>query len=172
MVLFVVTWTVAYGFLPEGALAAANSARPDVISDTVASRLWTEWSTIAAVNLLPLLGIALLNLLLGYRYAALLVMPWVVYYAVLLGTNSFGVPLAAPMAPSLAVLGRAGPYELAAYLFAVAVPYPLTRISLPWRPADAAPRDLAWRPIVVGMTAAVVVIVLAAWREATMLLAG
>lgn len=42
------------------------------MTETVAPTLFAEWRMIVTVNLLPLAGIALLKLFLGYPYAALL----------------------------------------------------------------------------------------------------
>ncbi|MCF7915657.1 MAG: hypothetical protein K9L66_10865 [Spirochaetaceae bacterium] len=46
---------------------------------------------------------------------------WMIMYGMFLGTNSFSLPLAKPMAPTFAVFGRSGLYEMAAaVLLAVA----------------------------------------------------
>lgn len=166
-VLFLATWSLSYAFLPEGLLAGGSEVRM-MGQDEAASTFGRELLFIAARNLPWVVGIALINLLLGYPYACLIPLFWTVYYGVILGTNSFAIPMATPMAPSLAVLERAGPYELSAFLFAAAATYPLSHISLPWRQA-AEEKQVSWKAIILGLLFSGAGVALAAWREAAMI---
>lgn len=169
-VLFLASWSVAYAFLPEGFLANGSEVRM-MGNEEVAATFWAELGFVVARNLPWVAGIALINLLFGYPYACLIPVTWAVYYGLILGTNSFAMPLAAPLAPSPAVLERAGPYEMTAFLFAAAATYPLARISLPWR-EGAAGKQVSWRAIVLGLLLSGAGVLLAAWREVTMMMAG
>jgi hypothetical protein len=169
LALFLATWSLAYAFLPERLLAAGNPARL-AGHEEVSATLWSEWQSLVARNLPWVAGIALINLLVGYPYACLVPLWWTVFYALLLGTNSFAIPMPEPMAPSLEVLGRAGPYELVAFLFAAAATYPLSRISLPWRKVHVKTPVRRWE-VALGLLLGAAGILLAAWREAAMLLA-
>jgi hypothetical protein len=169
LTLFLATWTIAYAFLPERLLARGDSVRM-MGNEEAAPTLWAEWRFMIIRNLPWVPGIALISLLVGYAYALPVPLLWVILYALILGTNSFSVPLPAPMPPSLAVLERAGPYEMMAYLFAAAASYPLSKISLPWREVEDETAVCGWKvALALGVSAAV--IMLAAWREASMLLA-
>jgi hypothetical protein len=166
-VLFLTVWSLSYAFLPEGLLAGGSEVRM-MGQDEAATTFGRELLFIAARNLPWVVGIALINLILGYPYACLIPLVWVVYYGLILGTNSFAIPMASPMAPSLAVLERAGPYELSAFLFAAAATYPLSRISLPWRPV-AEEKQVSWKAIILGLLLSGAGVALAAWREAAMI---
>ncbi|MGC9400737.1 MAG: hypothetical protein ACP5HM_16625 [Anaerolineae bacterium] len=170
VILFLATWSIAYGFLPERLLARGDSVRM-MGNDEVATTLWAEWRFMIVRNLPWVPGIALISLLLGYAYALPVPLLWIVLYALILGTNSFSIPLPALMPPSLAVLERAGPYEMLAYLFAAAASYSLAKISLPWRKVDEASRVHGWN-VALALLASAAVIMLAAWREAAMLLSS
>lgn len=169
-VLFLASWSVAYAFLPEGFLASGSEVRM-LGNEEVAATFWAELRFVVARNLPWVAGIALINLLVGYPFACMVPVTWAVYYGLILGTNSFAVPLAEPLAPSLAVLERAGPYEMTAFLFAAAATYPLSRISLPWREV-AAGKQLSWRTIVLGLLLSGAGVLLAAWREVAMMMVG
>ncbi|MCD6425189.1 MAG: hypothetical protein J7L35_06750 [Anaerolineales bacterium] len=65
----------------------------------------------------------LINKGLSLGYFPLLVLSTM--YAVTLGTNSFSMPLPARMAPSIEVLLRSGPYEIASYFLMAASTYSL-----------------------------------------------
>jgi hypothetical protein len=51
-------------------------------------------------------------------------------YAVFLGTNSFFIPMAEPMVPTLAVLLRGGPYEMTAFILMAVTTYNHSRFAL------------------------------------------
>lgn len=166
-ILFLASWSAAYAFLPEGLLARGSEVRM-MGNEEVAATFWAELGFVVARNLPWVAVIALVNLLLGYPFACLIPLVWVVFYGLILGTNSFAIPLAEPLAPSLAVLERAGPYEMSAFLFAAAATYPLSRISLPWRKVAGAGR-VNWRAILLGLLLSGGGVVLAAWREVAMM---
>ncbi|MFW6208933.1 MAG: hypothetical protein ACOC7X_09530 [Spirochaetota bacterium] len=92
--------------------------------DEAAASFLDEFLTIFGVNLIGFLAIILGNLILRVRTIAfgyLIPLAWMLMYGVILGTNSFSVPLAEPLAPTLAVFSRSGLYEMAAaVLLAVA----------------------------------------------------
>ena len=83
-----------------------------------------EFATIFGVNLVGFLAIILGNYILRVRsisFDYLIPLARMIMYGMILGTNSFSLPLAKPMAPTLAVFGRSGLYEMAAaVLLAVA----------------------------------------------------
>jgi hypothetical protein len=169
LTLFLATWTIAYAFLPERLLARGGSVRM-MGNEEAASTVWAEWRFMIIRNLPWVPGIALISLLMGYTYALPVPMLWIVLYALILGTNSFSMPLPEPMPPSPAVLQRAGPYEMIAYLFAAAASYPLSKISLPGREVEDETTVDGWT-VALALLASAAVIMLAAWREASMLLA-
>ena len=117
-ILFTVVWYLSYHFLPEGILQGKTGSAIIVGSDAAPTML-EEWGTIVMYNLGGLLLVVLVNLIryldrfpLGYVTPLGLIS----MYAVFLGTNSFSIPMAEPMAPTLAVLGRGGPYEMTAFI--------------------------------------------------------
>lgn len=166
--LFLASWSAAYAFLPEGLLARGSEVRM-MGNEEVAATFWAEMRFVVIRNLPWVAVIALVNLLLGYGFACLIPLFWVVFYGLILGTNSFAIPLAEPLAPSLAVLERAGPYEMTAFLFAAAATFPLSRIPLPWRKVAEAKR-VRWPVIVLCLLLSGAGVVLAAWREVAMML--
>ena len=122
-VLFTLTWTLSYLFLPEGVLRGRTGSAI-LAGDQAAGSFITEWLRIVALNLMAGSLIVLSNRI--YRFKSyplgyIIPLAWLTVYAVCLGTNSFSIPLPERMAPSLAVLGRTGLFEIAAYsLVAVA----------------------------------------------------
>ncbi|MFW6361788.1 MAG: hypothetical protein ACOC2R_08565 [Spirochaetota bacterium] len=123
LVLFFAGWTLSYLVLPEG-LIRGLSPLTQLAGDEAAASFLDEFLTIFGVNLIGFLAIILGNLILRVRTIAfgyLIPLAWMLMYGVILGTNSFSVPLAEPMAPTLAVFSRSGLYEMAAaVLLAVA----------------------------------------------------
>jgi len=115
--LFTIAWTTSYYLLPEGVLRGKLlGARLPVET----SQVMSTFVRIFVVNLLAGCGIVTLGNLfrvgdtpLGYS----IVMVHSVLYALLLGTNSFGIPAPARFAPSLrTVLTRSGAFEITAYI--------------------------------------------------------
>lgn len=119
--IFAVAWTASYYLLPEGVLRGKLLASRLPVETSEVS---TTFMRIFAINLLVGCGFTFVGNLfrvgempLGY----LIVMGHSVSYAVLLGTNSFGIPAPARFAPSLTtVLGRSGAFEITAYTAIVA----------------------------------------------------
>lgn len=167
LLIFILVWSGAYAFLPEGLLRGGNQIR--MMGDVEAGQtLWAEWLSIWMRNLPWVAGIALVSLVAGYGYACTIPVVWTVFYALILGTNSFAFPMPERMGPSLAVLERAGPYELAAFLLAAAASYPLSRVSLPWRERREG-EEVDWREAVLALVLSASGVLLAAWREAVMI---
>jgi hypothetical protein len=116
-VLFVIVWSASYYLLPEGVLRGRLPASRLPVET---SQLTTTFLRIFAINLLVACGLLFVaNLFrvgetpLGY----LVVIGHSVMYAILLGTNSFGIPAPARFAPSLTtLLGRSGAFEITAYI--------------------------------------------------------
>ena len=147
-VLFLLAWTVSYFFLPEGVLRGRTGAAL-LAGETAASSLLAEWLRIFAVNIsICMLCVIAPNLIrtgsglpLGYYTISV----QAIMYAITLGTNSFTLPLPeGPLAPTLAVLVRSGPYEIAAYILAATATASLSRWALRGRwPRQALQR---WEP--------------------------
>lgn len=76
-----------------------------------------EWVKILRANLVPVLIIVGGSLLIRINripFGYLAVLYNLTLYGLFVGTNSFAIPYAQRLAPSLAILGRSGPYEMAA----------------------------------------------------------
>lgn len=128
------SWTLSYFLLPEGLLRGRLAGHALAGDDLAGGSVWLEWLRIFAINLaFMLVAIVALNLLrsehdypLGYTAVIAVAM----LYGVLLGTDSFTFPLGAKMAPTLAILGRSGPYEIAAYALAAVATSSLSKWQL------------------------------------------
>ena len=178
-ILFTGVWYLSYYFLPEGILQGKTSSAIIVGAD-VAPTMFEEWGTIVMWNLGFLLLIVLVNLI---RYLDRFPLGYVpplgqiTLYAIFLGTNSFSIPMAEPMAPTLAVLGRSGPYEMTAFILMAVATYNQSRIALTQEMHSL--KDLhrispvprisleQW----VGIGIAIALILLSGWREAAMIMA-
>jgi hypothetical protein len=125
-------WTVSYLAFPEGVLRGRTAAAALAGTEAAAS-FWAEWARLAAVNLvvgtLPVLANSTFAYR-GYPLGYLLPLLWAALYGVTLGTNSFTIPLPEPMAPSLAVFGRSGVYEIAAYVLVTVATHALPRANV------------------------------------------
>jgi hypothetical protein len=145
--LFLLTWTASYWFLPEGLLRGRTGAAA-LAGETAASSFLVEWLRILAINFsICLLVVIAPNLLraglpMGYYTASV----QAIMYAITLGTNSFTLPLPdGPLAPTLAVLTRSGPYEIIAYLLAATATLSIARWTLRGRwPRQTLER---WEPV-------------------------
>jgi hypothetical protein len=137
VVLFVGVWTLSYLFLPEGILRGRNLGAVLAGTDLAGGSVLLEWLRIVAINLgVMLVLIVAPNLLrtehdypLGYLTAVILS----ILYAVTLGTGSFALAQGGRIMPSLAVLGRSGPYEIAAYVLAATSTYSIAKARLKGR---------------------------------------
>ncbi|KAF5425786.1 hypothetical protein C5S42_09710 [Candidatus Methanomarinus sp.] len=92
-------------------------------------------------------------------------------YAVFLGTNSFSIPMAEPMALTLAVLGRGGPYEMTAYILVAVATYNQSRFALTNNSYRISPVPRMSLEQWVGIGLAITLILLAGWHEAAMIAA-
>ena len=124
-VLFTLAWTLSYLFLPEGVLRGRTGGAV-LAGDEAAGSFLAEWLRIVAVNLVGGSLIVLANRI--YRYKGfplgyIIPLAMLTMYAICLGTNSFSIPLPERMAPSLAVFGRTGLYEMAAYALVAVATY-------------------------------------------------
>lgn len=177
-ILFTLVWYLSYHLLPEGLLRGKTGAAIITGSD-VAPSVLEEWGSIVLYNLGALFLIVLLNLIrymdsfpLGYPTPLLNT----VLYAVFLGTNSFSIPMAGPMAPSLAVLGRGGPYEMTAYILVAVATYNQSRFALTqdMHSLKDIPRIKPVPKLSLeqwsGIGLAIGLIFLAGWREAVMIM--
>ncbi len=178
-ILFTAVWYLSYYFLPEGILQGKTGSAIIVDSD-VAPTMLEEWGTIVMWNLGMLFLVFIVNLIryldrfpLGYIQPLGLI----TLYAVFLGTNSFSIPMAEPMAPTLAVLGRGGPYEMAAFILVAVATYNQSRIALTKdmhslkdiHRISPVPRLSLEQWVGVGL--AIALILFAGWREAAMIMA-
>jgi hypothetical protein len=122
LVLFLVAWTISYFLLSEGVLRGRTGAQILAGSEAADSFL-DEWLRISLINLtvgcLFVVGPNFIRSQHGYPLGYLTPLTWAILYAVYLGTNSFTFPMPdGKMPPSIAVLGRSGPYEIAAFILA------------------------------------------------------
>jgi hypothetical protein len=123
LVFFLGAWHLGYYVLPEGALKASSIAA-QAAGDEVSATLAGELTRILLINVIMgaliitfNLALRINNLPLGYLVPAV----WFILYGLILGSNSFSIPMDERMGPSFNVIQRSGLYELAAYtLIAVA----------------------------------------------------
>ena len=179
-ILFTLVWHLSYHFLPEGILQGKTGSAIIVGSDAATTML-EEWGTIVMYNLGVLLLIVLVNFIryldrfpLGY----ITPLGMIALYAVFLGTNSFSMPMVEPMAPTLAVLGRGGPYEMTAFILVAVATYNQSRIALTKEEIHSLKDIHRISPVPrmsleqwVGVGLAIALIILAGWREAAMIMA-
>lgn len=175
--LFVVTWYISYSLLPEGILRG-RTASAALAGDSAAPNVYLEFLRIFLLNMFMLLVIAAANRILVIHGFPLGYLPPIilsVLYAITLGTNSFTIPMAQPMAPSLEVLSRSGVYEITAYaLIAVSTDtigmYRFIRLfppdSEPISPAPSLMDNIHWP----GMVLAFIVLAAANLWEAYQIL--
>lgn len=178
-ILFTVAWYLSYYFLPEGIMQGKTGSAIIVDSD-VAPTMLEEWGTIVMWNLGALFLVFIVNLIryldrfpLGYIQPLGLI----TLYAVFLGTNSFSIPMAERMAPTLAVLLRGGPYEMTAFILVAVATYNQSRIALTKEMhslkdihrISPVPRLSLEQWAGIGL--AIALIVFAGWREAAMIMA-
>jgi len=172
-ILFTVVWYLSYYFLPEGILQGKTGSAIIVGSD-VAPTMLEEWGTIVMWNLGALFLVVLVNLIryldrfpLGYVTPLGLI----ALYATCLGTNSFSIPMAERMAPTLAVLLRGGPYEMTAFILVAVATYNQSRFALTNNSYRISPVPRMSLEQWIGIGLAIALILLAGWREATMIVA-
>ncbi|MEA3294261.1 MAG: hypothetical protein U9P81_04690 [Euryarchaeota archaeon] len=173
-ILFTGVWYLSYHFLPEGILQGKTGSAIIVGSDAAPTML-EEWGKIVLYNLVALFVIVLINFIryrdhfpLGY----ITPLGLIALYAVFLGTNSFSMPMPEPMAPSLAIFGRGGPYEMIAYILVAVATYNQSRIALTEEILRISPVPRMSLEQWIGIGLAVALILFAGWREAAMIMAS
>jgi hypothetical protein len=174
VVLFTLAWTLSYLFLPEGVLRGRTGSAM-LAGEEAAGSFIAEWLRIVALNLAAGSLIVVANRIYRYRgfpLGYLIPLAWLTVYAVCLGTNSFSIPLPERMAPSLAVFGRTGLYEMAALTLAAVATYSInlykvTRLIPPtYEPVTPKPKFSLTLEQWVGFGLAIAVLLAANAREA------
>jgi hypothetical protein len=172
-ILFTTVWYLSYHLLPEGLMRGKTGAAIIIGSDAAPTML-EEWGKIVLYNLVALFVIVLINFIryrdrfpLGY----ITPLGLIALYAVFLGTNSFSMPMPEPMAPSLAIFGRGGPYEMIAYMLVAVATYNQSRIALTEEILRISPVPRMSLEQWAGVGLAIAMILLAGWREAAMIMA-
>jgi hypothetical protein len=146
MLIFLAAWTVGYFWLPEGVLRGQTVAHALAGNDLAGGSLLLEWLRLFAINLGVLLVIIVApnvmrterDLPFGYATVSLLA----AQAGIILGTDSFAIPMGGKMPPSLAIFGSSGLYEIAAYVLAAAATISIAR----WRLVGRWPRQTVERP--------------------------
>lgn len=123
LVLFFMSWTIAFYLLPEGILRGLG-VFGKLAGDKAADTMGREFIQIFGLNLIGLSFIVIGNYILRVKYFSfgyLVPLALMIMYGATLGTNSFSIPLEEAMAPTLTVFSRSGLYEMmAGVLLAVA----------------------------------------------------
>lgn len=175
--LFILAWVVGYAMLPEGALRAGAEAhmRRGALGGASQS-VAEEWVKILRANLVPVLIIVLGSLLIRINripFGYLVVFYNLALYGLFVGTNSFAIPYAQRMAPSLAILGRSGPYEMAALtlLAAASASWSFFEVKRLFRtvPERVTPAPRFRLPEVVALVLGLGLMMAANWAEAAMI---
>ncbi len=174
VVLCYVAWAAGYALLPDGTLRGRTGAALLAGADA-APTVTLEFLRIAAINgAVMTLMVIVPNRLLevgGYPLGYVPPLVWSALYGLLLGTNSFTLAMPERLAPSLAMWGRSGPYEIAAYCLAAAATHGIATARAPhllsMSAAPITPKP-DWRGRVhwAGLAAAVALLLAACWWEA------
>jgi len=160
---FWLSWTIGYYLLPEGILRGRTVAAA-LAGSSAAGSFASEFARIAGINLafaaVFVVGANRLLSVRGYPLGYLPPILWSLLYGVFLGTNSFSIPLPAPMAPSLEVFRRSGLYEIAAYVLIAASTHGISVARSPSffsftsEPVCPKPRlgeSVSWRGVIVAV---------------------
>jgi hypothetical protein len=134
LVFFLGAWTLSYLFLPEGILQGRNVGQILAGNDLAGGSVWLEWLRIFAINLVVMLLVIIApnvfrtegDYPLGYHTATLIAL----MYGVVLGTDSFTLSMGGKIAPTVAIFGRSGIYEIAAYVLAAAATVSISKYRL------------------------------------------
>ncbi|OUM92841.1 MAG: hypothetical protein BAA04_02275 [Firmicutes bacterium ZCTH02-B6] len=174
MVICFAAWAVGYAWLPEGILRG-RAVTSVLAGDTAAPTVLLEFLRIAAINVaVTVLFIILPNRMLevgSWPLGYVPVLFWSGVYGLLLGSNSLTLALPDRLAPTLAVLGRSGPYEIASYCLAAAAtcgiataraPHLLSMRAAPIEPRPDWRSRVHWR----ALWLAVALLLAACWWEA------
>lgn len=117
ILLFIIAWYLSYFLLPEGILRG-KSVAAQIAGNDVADSLIKEFIKIFAFNLFSSSIIIFANFdskINGYPLGYLIPVLWLIHYGLLLGTNSFSIPMPHRLAPSFEVLNRSGLFEIDPY---------------------------------------------------------
>ena len=173
LILMYASWALSYALLPEGALRGKSGAALLAGSEFSGS-VFAEFARIAAINLAAVfLFVALPNRLLhvnGYPLGYLPPLLWFAYYGALVGSNSFAIPMAQRLAPTLEVLARSGVYEIGAYCLVAASTHAIAVARSPhlfsFRSEPVEPRPSLGAVNKRGLAAALVILLAANLWEA------
>jgi hypothetical protein len=178
VVLFTLAWTLSYYLMPEGVLRGRTGSAM-LAGDEAAGSFIAEWLRIVALNLVAGSLIVLANRIYrfrGYPLGYIIPLAWLTTYAICLGTNSFSIQLPERMAPSLAVFGRTGLYEIAAFTLVAAATYSINLYNVTqfipptYQPVTPKPRFSLTLEQWVGLSLAIAVLLAANAREAYMIM--
>jgi len=116
--IFLIVWTISFLILPEGLIRGKTATV--IVGNEAAGNFFVEFVRIAAYNLFfAMVLIIAANWIFKvgcYPLGYLIPLYFVFLYGILLGTNSFAIPLPDRMAPSFTVLRRSGIYEIMAFI--------------------------------------------------------
>ncbi len=132
LMIFTAAWFISFYLFPEGLMRDTSLASKLAGSDISAS-VGKEFIRIFVVNLIMSAVIIVFNLSFRVNSVPLgyLIPPiWFLLYGLILGSNSFTFAMAERIAPSFAVLGRSGLYELAAYTLITVATYNISRFEI------------------------------------------
>jgi len=172
-ILFTAVWYLSYHFLPEG-IMQGKTGSAIIVGSEAAPTMLEEWGTIVMWNLGALFLVFIVNLILyldRFPLGCITPLGLITLYAVFLGTNSFSIPMAEPMAPTLAVLGRGGPYEMMGFILIAVATYNQSRFALTNNSHRISPVPRMSLEQWVGVGLAIALILFAGWREAAMIMA-
>ncbi len=174
IILFTLVWFLSYYFLPEGFLKG-KSVAVRVVGAEASNTLLAEWGKIVGYNLGAVCLLVLVNLILWFDLFPLgyvTVFGNTILYSIYIGTNSFAISMPERMAPSFAIFARSGPYEMIGFLLVAAATYNQSRFALAkesYRITSVPRLSLEqW----IGLGFGIAIILLAAWREAIMIMAS
>ena len=123
-IVFIAVWAASYWLLPEGLLTGRTGGQALAGAGLAGGSVWLEWMRIFGLNLvLAMFILVLANLIItkrGYPFGYVCVVLLSVVLAVVVGTNSFTIPMPVRMPPSLGAFGSSGVYEIMSYVLVVA----------------------------------------------------
>jgi hypothetical protein len=134
-ILCVIIWAFSFLFLPEGFLRDSSGAAVLAGKGVLSDSFFSEFGRIFLLNLiLGAIPIIIASFYLSYNGYPLgwIIVPFrAVYFGLILGTNSFSIPLAGgKLAPTTEIFLHAGPYEIASYALIAAATCFLSRYDI------------------------------------------
>lgn len=174
IIIFIIAWYLGYALLPEGILRG-KSAAAQIAGNEAADSLLKELIKIFLINLFSASIIIFANFnskVKGYPLGYLIPVLWLMHYGLLLGTNSFSIPMPYRMAPSFEVLNRSGLYEIASYTLVAVSTYSLPRyeansiFSLKQKAISPQDRHPMTKEQWIGIIVAIFILFLSNLREA------